>query len=241
MSADLWSPLPESFSTSREHLHQVAFFAISPARYQEVGRMGLAPTKGGFGTPEFNGKVARVEGNLLVMENGGNLATQTISSVRSAAEFFSDGYREVWFEDFHDPLDPIDPDAMLSLDDSDTELVGDWFSFGFSVINELRGSGTGDDDVSEAQIWPEHFDAAAELGSADVGRRASYGASPGDASVAEPYLYVAPWADFDKSNEYWNASSFKGSILTHSQLLEAGDPESAAFQFYRSGYELLHF
>ncbi len=240
MSADLWAPLPESFATSRKHLHQIAFFAISPARYDGVERMGLSPTISGFGTPEFSGKVARVEGDLLVMEKDGNVATQGITTVRSAAEFFLGNYREVWFENFHDPLTPIDPDEMLSVHADDSTLIGEWFSFGFSVLNNLRGSGAPDDDVSEAQIWPEHFDAATELGSADAGRRASYGASPGDPGVAEPYLYVAPWGEFDKSDPYWNGSSFSGSILTHGELIRADDPESKAYGFLRAGYERLH-
>ena len=42
------------------------------------------------------------------------------------------------------------------------------------------------------QIWPEHFDLACELG-ADAGTRARYGASPGDAAIPQPYLYVGPW------------------------------------------------
>ncbi|HEY5889962.1 MAG TPA: hypothetical protein VIW94_04595 [Acidimicrobiia bacterium] len=239
MSVELWASLPGSFVTSRNHLHQIAFFAISPARFDEVGRMGLSPTDAGFGTPEFNGKVARVEGDLLVLENDGNIATQSISDVRSAAEFFTDGYREVWFDDFHDPLTPFDPDTMLSVDEGDTALIGAWFSFGFSVLNKLRRSGDGDDDISAAQIWPEHFDAAAELGPADAGRRASYGASPGDAGVAEPYLYVAPWGEFDKGDPYWNASSFGGSILTHGELRRSDDPESEAYDFLRTGYERL--
>ena len=31
------------------------------------------------------------------------------------------------------------------------------------------------------------------LGDADAGTRANFGASPGDASIPEPYLYVGPW------------------------------------------------
>ena len=239
MSVELWAPLPGSFVTSRNHLHQIAFFAISPARFDEVGRMGLSPTHRGFGTPEFNGKVARVEGDLLVTENDGNHATQVISDVRSAAEFFSGSYREVWFDDFRDPLIPIDPDAPLSVDQGDTALIGEWFSFGFSVLDSFKRSGAEDDDISESQIWPEHFDAAAELGRAEAGRRASYGASPGDAGVDEPYFYVAPWGDFDRGDSYWNASSFNGSILTHGELIRADDPESEAYGFLRAGYERL--
>jgi hypothetical protein len=44
--------------------------------------------------------------------------------------------------------------------------------------------------VSEAQLWPEHFDVAVvvELD----GQQAYVGFSPGDTVVSEPYVYVAP-------------------------------------------------
>ena len=45
---------------------------------------------------------------------------------------------------------------------------------------------------SSSQLWPEHFDLACEIGDADAGTRANYGASPGDAAIPEPYLYVGP-------------------------------------------------
>jgi hypothetical protein len=238
-NARLWSPIPDSYRTSREDLHQLAYFAVSPARYIEVGRMGLAPTHEGFGTPAFSGMVARVEEDLVVMERDGNTATQQISTVRSAAVFLAGKYEEVWFEDFHDPLTAKDPDAELIVDPQDTRLIGEWFEFAFHVINKLRGTGVDDDDVSEAQIWPEHFDAAAELGSAEAGRRASYGASPGDAGFTSPYIYVAPWGEFDKSDAFWNATSFGGALLGYEDLSRAEDPGSAALDFYRGGYNRL--
>ena len=75
--------LPETYAETREALHQIAFFAVAPARYKLAGRMGLKDTPGGFGTPEFEGRVARVEGDLLVYEQNGNSAAQTISTIRS--------------------------------------------------------------------------------------------------------------------------------------------------------------
>ena len=54
--------IPADLVESRDALHQLAFFAVSPARYRAIGRMGLQPTPGGFGTPQFEGQVARVEG-----------------------------------------------------------------------------------------------------------------------------------------------------------------------------------
>ena len=48
-----------------------------------------------------------------------------------------------------------------------------------------------DDDPTEAQLWPEHFDLALSIG--PDGGRANVGASPGDADHDAPYLYVGPW------------------------------------------------
>ena len=45
------SPLPESFETTRNAMHQIAFFAVSPTRYKAHGRMGLTATPGGYGFP----------------------------------------------------------------------------------------------------------------------------------------------------------------------------------------------
>jgi hypothetical protein len=202
--------------------------------------MGLKDTPGGFGTPEFEGKVARVEGDLLVFENSGQIATQTISTIRAASEFFGHEYEAEWFPDFHDPLTPADPDTRLGIDVEAVDSVGNWFEFGFSVLNNLRGHGVEGDDVSEVQLWPEHLDPATELGDYERGQRASFGASPGDATHPEPYLYVASWSEIDRTNTYWNDESFNGSSMSHAELLSADDPASLALDFYLKGYGILH-
>lgn len=232
--------LPPTFVTTRDALHQIAFFAIAPARYQAVGRMGLRATPGGFGTPEYEGKVARVEGDLLVLENQGNIATQTITTVRAAASFFGVDYQTEWFSDFHDPLIPVDPDAPLDVDAEASQALGEWFAFGTDVLNALRAQGTEDDDISEVQLWPEHFDPATELGDYEKGQRASYGASPGDASHDGPYLYVASWSEIDRSNPYWNDEHFNGAGLSYAELLAADDPAERGLDFLLQGYRLLH-
>ena len=232
--------LPQGYSAMREGLHQIAFFAVAPARYKVAGRMGLKDTPGGFGTPEFDGQVARVEGGLLVHEQDGNVATQTITTIRSAAEFFGNPYEAEWFADFHDPLAPADPDTDLSVDEDATRAIGEWFEFGFRVLNEVRSHGAEGDDVTEVQLWPEHFDPATELGDYERGQRASFGASPGDGAHAEPYLYVASWSEIDRADPFWNDESFNGGSLGYAELLASSDPESAALDFYLQGYKTLH-
>jgi hypothetical protein len=234
----LWNPLSDTYGQTREHLHHLAFFTISPARQRAVGRMGLRPTPGGFGTPPFQDRVARVDGTLLVHEESGNTATQPISTVRAAAKFFGGSYEEVWYDGFRDPLAPRDPDVPLVVDEGDAHLIGEWFDFAFEMLGRL-GDRTGDHDGSEPQIWPEHFDAANELGSADDGKRASYGFSPGDSAHPDPYIYVAAWGDIDRSEPYWNDDAFNGSSLGYAELASSPDPAETALAFFENGYRTL--
>jgi len=232
--------LPDSFPTTRDHLHQIAFFAISPTRHKATGRMGLRHHDGGFGTPEFDGKVVRVEGGNLVAVIGDTPSAHPISTVREAIEFLGHEYEEEWYADFHDPLGPIHPDEKLDIDPASVQVLGEWFGFAWALLNELQTHGNEGDDVSEVQLWPEHFDAATELGSYDAGERASFGASPGDSAHAEPYTYVAAWSEIDRDNSYWNDTAFNGASMSYSELQAADDPVKAGLDFLLEGYRILH-
>lgn len=233
-------PLPANFVTTRDALHQIAFFAVAPARYQAVGRMGLRPTPGGFGTPEFEERVARVEGNILVHEQYGEASSQTVTTLRGVCSFFGVEYEVDWYQTFRDPLTPVDPDAELEVHDAAARSVGDWFAFGFDVLETLRSYGSADDDVSTVQLWPEHFDPAIEMGSEDRGLRASYGMSPGDPAHADPYAYVAAWGEIDRSDGFWNDQAFNGASLDYSELVNAPDPAKKALDFLLEGHRILH-
>lgn len=232
--------LPAGYVRTRQALHQIAFFAIAPSRYQATGRMGLEARPGGFGTPEFEGRVARVEGDLLVLETEDTAATQSITTVRAAAEFFGVSYQVDWFDGFHDPLPPSDPDAPLAVDLDANLALGEWFAFGFEVLSGLRRLGPEWADATDVQLWPEHFDPAIELGDPETGRRASFGASPGDAANPEPYIYVAPWSEIDRSHVYWNAHSFGGAKLDHAELAASDDPVGRALEFLVAGHRAIH-
>lgn len=232
-------PLPPRFVPTRGALHQIAFFAVSPARFTVVAKMGLRAAPGGFGTPEFGGSVARVEGDTLVFERDRMVATQSISTVGDAARFFGVEYRVDWFPDFQDPLDPIGPDEPLDVDRDAALALGEWFGFGFEALTRLGAESKEEDEVSEVQLWPEHFDPAIELGSRETGRRASYGASPGDAGHAGPYLYVAPWGNVDRAGPYWNDDVFGGASLGYGALVAAEDPAAAAHEFLVEGYRAI--
>ncbi|HET9204242.1 MAG TPA: hypothetical protein VFP67_13995 [Acidimicrobiia bacterium] len=233
-------PLPDDFQFARDQLHQLAFFALAPARYASEERMGLRSTPGGFGTPEYDGKVSRVEGSLLVQETGGEVATQAITTIRAAAEFFGVAYDVDWFTGFKDPLPAMEPDRPLRVEDEPARALADWFAFGSRLLERLRGEGNAADEVSEVQLWPEHFDPAIEMGSEAEGRRASYGASPGDRGHLEPYLYVSAWGEIDRDDPFWNDRHFNGASLPYVTLLEAEDQERVALEFFTEGYRILN-
>jgi hypothetical protein len=88
------------------------------------------------------------------------------------------------------------------------------------------------------QLWAEHFDPSVELGSEADGRRAAFGASPGDGVHPEPYLYVAPWSP-PPADELWNAAAFAGAELVFAALLDAGDQRATALDFFRARLDAL--
>ena len=64
------------------------------------------------------------------------------------------------------------------------------------------------------------------------------GASPGDGSSAEPYLYVGPWGPRRPGDPaFWNAPF--GAVLGYAELRAAADPVEAGLAFLRRGVELL--
>ncbi len=79
------------------------------------------------------------------------------------------------------------------------------------MLEELRLARPDSDAPARVQLWPEHFDLSVDFGDESAGRRATYGASPGDAAHDLPYLYVTPWAAPD--GEFWNEGSFASLSL----------------------------
>ncbi len=230
--------LPDGYRDGRRALHQIAFFAVAPTRYASTGKLGLRYTHRGFGTPFFGAdEQVRVAGEHLIYQREGEVRTTPISTLRAATSFLDIAYRDVWFDDFHDPLAPVDPDTALVIDASVTDAIGDWFGFATSVLERARRT-PGAAEVSRVQVWPEHFDVAFEMGAGDS--RASYGASPGDDNHPEPYLYVAAWGSIDRSDPYWNDTTFNGASLPYRDLLAAQDQRASALDFFRQGYERLN-
>jgi hypothetical protein len=94
----------------------------------------------------------------------------------------------------------VDPDAVT--------WIGVFFGFAWSALETLRGDLAAPGEV-RVQLWPEHFDAAL------AAEPATYGFSPGDDDVDEPYVYVSLWdaGRATRSPDVWNATHFPGAIV----------------------------
>ena len=98
--------------------------------------------------------------------------------------------------------------------------IGAWFAAGSEVLERVAAASGPDDDPSEIQLWPEHFDLALVVGA--EGRRANVGASPGDADHPAPYLYVGPWEP--RTGEPWNEPW--GASLGYEAIRSGADPDA---------------
>jgi len=225
-------PLPAAYVTTRDALHMVACYVVAPARKARTGRIGLRPTGDGFGTPPFDdGSRVVVRGDRLATEPGAEAA---ITTLRAGASFLG-------IELTSDPgvgsdLPPFQPDRDLDVDVDASLALGQWYSMGQSVLDQLPGHlGERAAAMSEAQLWPEHFDLAVVVESA-AGRKVNVGFSPGDTYVYEPYVYVGP-QDFEGPDDgYWNARF--GAFLMYSAMDER-EQAASALDFVARGFALL--
>ena len=228
-----------TLTATRLALHRLAFYVLSASRQAATGRIGLRATPGGFGTPPFDDadgtrRVLRVEDGDLVVESDGQVERAPITTLAAAAEMVGitpDAGRGAEF----DVPDLGSPDESMAIEPEVAALLGAWYRFGFDVLEVVRSEATPDDDATEAQLWPEHFDVGVDMGSAEAGVRASYGASPGDDGHPEPYLYVAAGGDVDGDDPFWNDPHFSGASLGLSELSGAGDPAGRAVSFLVEG------
>ena len=226
----------EAYDSTRRSLHQLAYFALAPARHAVNGKIGLRYTQGGFGSPFFGAnEQVRFENGYLVRQTD-VVESRPVSTLGAAVELFHIPYREIWFEGFGDHLPPIGLNEQLLLDEVAAAAVAEWFGFGASVLEQLRRSPAAV-DVSRVQLWPEHFDLAIEMGAANS--RASYGASPGDGHHPRPYLYVSAPGSIDRSDPFWNDRAFNGASLSYDELLAAEDQRAVALAFFNRGYRTL--
>lgn len=238
-----WKRLPSpppTLTETRIALHRLAVYVLSPARRRTNGKIALRWTLGGFGTPFFGeDEQVRVVGDWLVRQVGEAATAVPITSLAGAAAIVLDGPPDLEWAAEMDVPPAGDVEEQLPVDAASSYWLGDWYGFAYSVLEELRADPESTDG-GRVQLWAEHFDASFECLPESEGRRAGYGASPGDAAHPEPYLYVVPW-EFDRvpPSDLWNATAFRGAVLPLSGFVDAPDQRAAALAFFRERRALL--
>lgn len=226
------APLPDAFAETRDALHRLAVYVISPAQRLVNGEIIMRATPGGFSTFPFDGRAIGVDGVDLVVDG----ARHPIGSLRSAARIAGIVPDTGQQEQFDVP--PYgDLDAPLAVDGEAARALGEWFAFATAVLEVIRADAGARDDPSIVRIWPEHFDAAIDVGDQSAGRRATYGASPGDGYHPEPYLYASPWAG--RIDPFFDDPGFRGAARTYSRLIASADPQAAGIAFLREARALV--
>jgi hypothetical protein len=220
----LLTPIPATYARTLADLHRLAVYAVSPAQRLVNGEIIMQSTHGGFSTFEYDGHVARVVDDRLVVDG----LAHPITTLRAAAAAL--GLEpDVGPQEQFDVPPHGDLDEPLEIDLTAAGVVAGWFEFATEALEAVRAVAEPDDDVTIVRIWPEHFDAAIDMGNAEANRRATYGGSPGDRHHAEPYLYVSPWAG--RIDPFFDDPTFRGASLTYAELLAAPDAARAAAEF----------
>ena len=224
--------LPDTYATTRTDLHRLAVYVISPARAAVNGQITLRSTPGGFGTPPFGSteRQIRVDGtDLVVSQYRTETVQEQITSLSRAAELAGIPLALEQQEAFDVP--PYgDVDERLQVDANAAETLADWFAFAFAVLTEFRDECRVEDEPSpHVRLWPEHFDAAVDVGSGDRG--GTYGLSPGDRYDPHPYVYASRWGE--NAPDPFYDSPFGGAWLRHADVVAAPDPHAAAIGLLR--------
>jgi hypothetical protein len=224
----------DAFAATRASWHALAEHVLAKARWTATGRIGLRATPGGFGTPHFgDDQRALVVADTIVREQYGEGDAAPITTLRAAAEWLR--VEPGAPTEVYKPTTPSNFDVPLRVDATAATVLAAWFAFGARTLEDWRAQ-QATDAPSLVQIWPEHFDLAVDLGNADAGTRANFGASPGDAAIPEPYLYVGPWDTARmtaQDDPFWNQTW--GAALTYRQLVAAPDASKAARSFLAHG------
>ncbi len=214
----------QQFTQTRESLHALAEHILAAARYHATGRIGLQVVQGGFATPLFGDdhRTIAVEGTELVVRAGGQERRTPVTTLRAAGEFAD--VEPGAPSDVYKPATGCDLDAPLMMDADAARRLADWYALGDAALRQLTLE-IADDQPSDLTLWPEHFDVAIRAG------EVNYGASPGDAQVPEPYLYVGPTGlDLAATGDsFWNQPF--GATVTWEDIRSVED----AVEFFRQG------
>ncbi len=221
----------DAFVTTRTSWHALAEHVLARARWEATGKIGLRADPEGVATPYYgDDRRGLLTAAGLVREQYGERTVAPVTTLGDAAALLDTPLGAP--AGVYTPTTSGAPDAPLTVDDAAAHALAAWFAFAHEVLVAWRAEHRAD-GPSLLQLWPEHFDVAVDLGDVAAGARANYGASPGDAAVAEPYLYVGPWTMEGRDDPFWNQSW--GAALPYTALVATPDPVVAAHAFLAHG------
>lgn len=207
----------DRIAQTRRGWHRVAEHLLAAAQYAETGRIGLRPVPGGFATrqPLRDGLALAVERTDLVVTDVSGTRRTPLTTLGAAAAFA--GVTPGLPDTVYPVATSLDLDAPLGLDPEAAGVLGDWYALADTALRAVAG----DDDPPV--LWPEHFDLGVSVDAIN------YGASPGDAEIDAPYLYVGPHSGPPTRDEFWNAPF--GAART----IDAVPSVAAAVAFFETG------
>jgi hypothetical protein len=199
-----------SLARTRDSWHRVAEHVLAAGQFAAAGTIRLRPSPGGFSTTAgVDGRQLAVVGLTLVVSDGDDTRTAPLSTVGALAAFA--GVRP-GLTGSYSPATSPDPDASLAGDAAAAQVLAEWFALGDVALRRFAGE-TG--HPQEPVLWPEHFDLGVTVDSIN------FGFSPGDVSIAEPYLYVGPHEGPPAGDDFWNAPF--GAAITADHIRTADD------------------
>jgi hypothetical protein len=187
---------------TRRSLHGVAELLMDGPQYRAEGTIRLRVTPGGFATVATG---VAVDGAELVWPTGRAALVGTYRDLATAA-----GIDIGPPVGIYDDGPGIGPEEALAVDPDAAAVLAGWWAAGEAALRTVAGG-------VEPVLWPEHFDLAA------TSEGLTYGVSPGDGGIAEPYAYVLP--PEPRTGPFWNAPF--GAARTASEL--TGPDAVAAF------------
>ena len=186
-------------AATRAGWHRVAEHMLAAALYRATGHTGLVRSPGGFRVPSLgtDARFLAVDSTELVVSGAAGTKRAPVITVRAAAEFA--GVTPGTPVGVSGLAAPPGLDAPLMIEPGAARLLAEWYGLGAQVLSRFAAEALGDQPAVRV-LWPAHFDAG--MTAAAI----SYGASPGDDHVADPYLYVGPHGGLPPGDPaFWNA------------------------------------
>lgn len=235
-------PTEDALATTRHSWHLLAVHVVAEERFRRLGHSGLEPTPNGFRTPGDDPVGVAVELDQLVVRTADDVTRRQVTTIGDAQSWvLGEVGPPQWGEQpgLHDPPARVAAETPLPIDPGVAAWLGSWFSLGHGVLAELVADAAST-DAGAPTLWPEHFDVGIELLGGD--RRASYGLSPGDDTIATPYAYVVPWTPgriAGPGDPRWNDTTLAGASITADELAASPDPATTLRTWFRERRDLL--